>query len=57
MMPEWLGQVVAIVAAGVGVYAAIRADLAALRVKAEMAVERADYAHRRIDGLFQHKGG
>jgi len=56
-MPEWLGQVVAIVAAGVGVYAAIRADLAALRVKAEMAVERADYAHRRIDGLFLNKGG
>lgn len=55
-MPDWLGQVVAIVAAGVGVYAAIRADLAALRVKAETAVQRADDAHRRIDGFFIQKG-
>lgn len=51
-MPEWaltaLGYLGAL---GVG-YAAIRADLAAIRVKAEMAVSRADGAHVRIDDFL-----
>jgi len=51
-MPEWIGQVVSIVAAGAGVYAAIRADLAFLRAKVDTLEETAAHAHRRIDGLF-----
>lgn len=50
-MPDWITQLVGyagVLAAG---YAAIRADLAALNVKAERALEAADSAHRRIDSL------
>lgn len=53
-MPEWLGNLLGLMAGGgIGAYAAIRADLAALRVKAEIALEAANSAHSRID---QHLG-
>lgn len=55
-MPEWLLQVVAMVAGGAGVYAAIRADLAYLRATAEGAKSSADRAHRRIDDYFDRRG-
>lgn len=55
-VPEWIFQIVGVVGAMGATYAAIRADLAELRVKAEVAVQRADDAHKRIDGFFQHKG-
>ena len=48
-------QAAGVLALGVGGYVAIRADLAALRVKAEMALQRADEAHSRIDGVFQQR--
>ena len=51
-MPEWVLTALGYLGAlGVG-YAAIRADLAAIRVKAEMAVARADGAHGRIDSFL-----
>lgn len=55
-MPEWLLQVVGIVAAAGGVYGAIRADLAAIREKAEHASSAATRAHERIDRYFENKG-
>lgn len=59
-MPEWVLQVVAmvlgVIGAGVGVYAAIRADLAELRVKAEAAGHAAQRANDRIDDFFQQRG-
>jgi len=48
-MPEWLLQIVGIMAGAGGVYAAIRADLAALREKADQAALSAAEAHARID--------
>lgn len=55
-MPEWVLQLLGIMAGAGGVYAAIRADLAALRVKAEIACARADSAHNRIDIFFDRRG-
>lgn len=55
-MPEWVVQVLGMAGVSVGAYAAIRADLAALRVIAEAAAKSADDAHRRIDGFLQQKG-
>lgn len=40
------------VAVAVGVYAAIRADLAALHVKADQALSSAQGAHGRVDELL-----
>lgn len=54
-MPEWLLQVGAMVAGAAGIYAAIRADLAYIRAKAESAAESATSAHRRIDDFFQRR--
>lgn len=51
-MSEWVLQVLAVLGVGVGAYAAIRADLAALHVKADMAAKSADQAHQRIDSLI-----
>lgn len=48
-MPEWFNQLAGIVAGAGAAYAAIRADLAAIRVKAEQAAESAAEAHQRID--------
>lgn len=56
MMPDWVFQVVGIIAAGGGVYAAIRADLAYIRAKAEGASESAKQAHARIDSFFDRRG-
>lgn len=50
-MPDWVLQALGYGGAMVTVYAGIRADLAALKVKAERAMESADSAHRRIDLL------
>lgn len=56
-MPEWLFQALTAAAGAVSVYAAIRADLAALHVKADQAAAAATEAHRRIDGIFNHQRG
>jgi hypothetical protein len=47
--PEFLLQLVIAVAAGAGVYAAIRADLTRAIVLAEKAGEEAGEAHKRLD--------
>lgn len=59
-MPQWV--ITALITAlgyvgtlGVG-YAAIRADLAEIRVKAEFAVSRADSANARLDGFLMERG-
>lgn len=54
-MPDWVLQLVAIAGTGAAAYAAIRSDLAALHVKAQMAVEAAGEAHRRIDHMIGKK--
>lgn len=51
MPAELLLQLLGPVGAAVGVYAAIRADLAAMRMLAQLAHESAAEAHRRIDGM------
>jgi hypothetical protein len=51
-MPDWLLQLLGMIGAGVGVYAGIRADLAALRVKVETVCRVADKAHERIDRIL-----
>jgi hypothetical protein len=45
-------QFAGIVAGAAGVYGAIRADLAAIRERANMAAESADEAHKRIDSIM-----
>lgn len=54
-MPEWLLQLIGMGGMCASVYAAIRADLAALHVKADTANKSADEAHRRIDSLINHR--
>lgn len=54
-MPEWLFQLLTAGAGAAGVYAAIRADLAALHVKADQAAKAADSAHARIDGILNRQ--
>jgi hypothetical protein len=44
-----------VVIAGVGVYAAIKADLAATHERSTIALASADKAHDRIDELLQRK--
>ena len=51
MMPEWIAQLWPAVAGAVGVYAAIRADLARLHERATIALDSAKSAHERIDNL------
>jgi hypothetical protein len=51
-MAEVFLQLAAVLGVGVGAYAAIRADLAALHVKADAAVKSADQAHQRIDSFI-----
>ncbi len=51
-MPEWVFQLVGMAGTAAGIYAAIKADLAALHVKADMAAKSADQAHQRIDSLL-----
>ncbi len=50
-MPEWVIQLATAIGGAVTVYAGIRADLAALTVRAETALNSAETAHRRIDAL------
>ena len=54
MSPELslLLQFLGPVGAAVGVYAAIRSDLARLHERTQQTKERADHAHERIDGLL-----
>lgn len=54
-MPDWLFQLLTAGAGAASVYAAIRADLAALHVKADQAAQSADKAHTRIDEFFNHR--
>ncbi len=54
-MPEWIFQIIGMVVTGIGVYAGIKADLAALHVKADMAHEAANQAHTRIDALLNRQ--
>jgi hypothetical protein len=51
-MPDWVVQLLSMGGAAASVYAAIRADLAATRVKAETAAASAAEAHSRIDGIL-----
>jgi hypothetical protein len=44
-----------VVIAGVGVYAAIKADLAATHERSTIALASADKAHDRIDEILQRK--
>lgn len=56
-MPEWLMQLIAAGGAGIGAYAAIRADLARLHEVAHQAREAATEAHRRIDHINERRRG
>lgn len=53
MIPEWLMQLGGIVVGGAGLYAGIRADLAAMHAKIEAATNTAQSAHARIDNLTE----
>lgn len=44
-----------VVISGVGVYAAIKADLAAMHERATLALASAKEAHQRIDAILQGK--
>jgi len=50
-MPDWLMQALGYAGVCVAVYAGIKADLAALHVKCEQAIEAAKEAHKRIDQI------
>ncbi len=54
MTPDFILQLMISLAAGAGVYAAIRADLARSIALAEQAVKSSDEAHRRIDAHIGH---
>jgi len=54
-MPDWIFQLIGMAGTAAGIYAAIRADIAALHVKADMAHEAANHAHQRIDALLGHR--
>lgn len=54
-MPEWIFQIIGMAGTAAGIYAAIKADLAALHVKADMAAKSADQAHQRIDSLLNQR--
>jgi hypothetical protein len=53
--PELVGQVLTAVATGSGVYVGIRADIKALREKADRAQQTADTAHKRIDAIYHRR--
>ena len=54
-MPEWIWQLVAVGSSGVGVYAAIRADLARLHENLRHVENTANEAHRRIDHFTERR--
>lgn len=56
-MPDWVFQLLTAASGAASVYAAIRADLAALHEKAENAARSADKAHARIDTILTQKRG
>lgn len=58
MTPEFLLNLLAIIAAAAGSYAAIKADLTRAIVTAEQAIKDADKAHNRIDDHINeaHRG-
>ena len=49
MTPDWLSHFLTVIAGAGGVYAAIRADMAYLKAKAEQACTDAVKAHDRLD--------
>lgn len=53
MSHETIMQMLGMVGMAIGVYAGIRADLAALRAKIEHAHEDARLAHKRLDALVK----
>lgn len=53
--PEMVGQVLTAVATGSAVYGGIRADIKALREKADRAQHTADTAHKRIDAIYRRE--
>jgi hypothetical protein len=53
--PELVSQVLAAIATGGGVYGGIRADMKALREKADRALKTADSAHKRIDTILDRR--
>lgn len=56
-MPDWLVNLIALAGAGgIGAYAAVRADLAALKVTAQGALSSATRAHERIDQHLSERG-
>lgn len=54
MTPDFLLQLLSMVAVGGGVYGAIRADLARVHEKAINAERSANRAHERIDEFHNH---
>lgn len=50
---SFLWQALPVIVAGVGVYAAIKADLAATHERSTIALASADKAHDRIDELLK----
>lgn len=55
---EWFFPMMGALFGGVGVYAAIRADLADLKARMMRAEIQSDKAHQRIDDLLaSHRGG
>ena len=55
MSSEFLLQLLSMAGVGIGVYAGIRADLAALHVKVDNAVKAAERAHARLDLHFDER--
>ncbi|MBN9357545.1 MAG: hypothetical protein J0I15_13915 [Herbaspirillum huttiense] len=53
--PELIGQALIALSTGTGVYAGIRADIKALREKADRAQKTADTAHKRIDTILYRR--
>lgn len=53
-MPDWAIQLLGM--AGVGVYAGIKADLAALHMAVKNIDRAANEAHRRIDDIYDRRG-
>ena len=53
--PELIGQALIAMCTGTGVYAGIRADIKALRDKADRAQKTADTAHKRIDTFLYRR--
>lgn len=55
-MMDWIFQAALALGGGIGVYAAIRADLARLHERATIALDSANKAHDRIDKLGDRRG-